>query len=294
MKPSFASLTRHVLDDQSDFYTGSLPSELIPTSDDFEAIWRLHPVDFHVITMHGRPVPTPRWQQAYGHDYHYTGRVNRALPVPDLLQPISDWADRTIFGGLNGVLINWYDGTLGHYIGRHRDSMKKIDRWRADRHHFARRTTGVSFATLEGHRRAGLCRRRGLSRCHAVQHESYMDALGSEGRQISWPQNLNHASCVRGVTGRVVRNAEFWGQNGDTVGNAEPISVQCDRNVNLSDPLSREELPTLPRFNRNPGATSKLGLKTQCPQGREGLTPSFGIAAHESPRTTKLYDRTGA
>ncbi|MBI3838067.1 MAG: alpha-ketoglutarate-dependent dioxygenase AlkB [Planctomycetia bacterium] len=126
MKPSFASLTRHVLDDQTDFYTGSLPSELIPTSDDFEAIWRLHPVDFHVITMHGRLVPTPRWQQAYGHDYHYTGRVNRALPVPELIQPISEWTDRTIYRGLNGVLINWYDGTLDHYIGRHRDSTKNM------------------------------------------------------------------------------------------------------------------------------------------------------------------------
>jgi alkylated DNA repair dioxygenase AlkB len=126
MKPSFASLTRHVLDDQSDFYTGLLSPELMPTSYDFEAMWRLHPEDFHIITMHGRPVPTPRWQQAYGHDYHYTGRVNRALPIPELIQPISDWADRTIFGGLNGVLINWYDGTLGHYIGRHRDSTKNM------------------------------------------------------------------------------------------------------------------------------------------------------------------------
>ncbi|MGE0707017.1 MAG: hypothetical protein AB7N76_02500 [Planctomycetota bacterium] len=37
-----------------------------------------------------RPVGTPK--QAYGEDYRYTGRVNRALPVPDLLAPLLAWA----------------------------------------------------------------------------------------------------------------------------------------------------------------------------------------------------------
>jgi len=27
---------------------------------------------------------------------------------------------------LNGLLLNWYDGTLGHYIGSHRDSPKNL------------------------------------------------------------------------------------------------------------------------------------------------------------------------
>lgn len=27
---------------------------------------------------------------------------------------------------LNGMLLNWYDGSLGHYIGKHRDSTKKL------------------------------------------------------------------------------------------------------------------------------------------------------------------------
>ncbi|HEV2860037.1 MAG TPA: alpha-ketoglutarate-dependent dioxygenase AlkB [Pyrinomonadaceae bacterium] len=74
--------------------------------------------------MHGRAVKTPRWQQAFGMDYHYTGRVNRALPVPTALGPLLDWARGHLDERLNGMLVNWYDGPLGHYIGRHRDSTR--------------------------------------------------------------------------------------------------------------------------------------------------------------------------
>jgi alkylated DNA repair dioxygenase AlkB len=55
-------------------------------------------------------------------DYHYTGRTNRALPVPPILERLLAWATEAIDPRLNGVLVNWYDGSLGHYIGRHRDS----------------------------------------------------------------------------------------------------------------------------------------------------------------------------
>ena len=72
--------------------------------------------------MHGKLVKTPRWQQAYGRDYFYTNRMNRALPILPLMQPFLEWALQAVDARLNGVLMNWYDGTLGHYIGRHRDS----------------------------------------------------------------------------------------------------------------------------------------------------------------------------
>jgi alkylated DNA repair dioxygenase AlkB len=88
----------------------------------FDTLWQIHPSEFHVIKMHGRLVPTPRWQQAYGVDYHYTGRTNTALPVPPLLAPLLDWARDAVDERLNGVLVNWYNGALRHYIGRHRDS----------------------------------------------------------------------------------------------------------------------------------------------------------------------------
>ena len=38
------------------------------------------------------------------------------------LLPVLEWSRSEIHDGLNGVLLNWYDGTLGHYIGKHRDS----------------------------------------------------------------------------------------------------------------------------------------------------------------------------
>jgi len=81
---------------------------------------------YHEIKIGGRPQKTPRRQQAFGKDYQYTGRVNRALPVPPMLGPLLVWATATIDERLNGLLINWYDGELGHYIGKHRDSTKNL------------------------------------------------------------------------------------------------------------------------------------------------------------------------
>lgn len=101
---------------------GSLPAELLAPADVFEQLWAIHPGDFHEIVMHGRKVLTPRWQQAYGADYHYTGNTNRALPVTPLMEPWLAWARQLVDPRLNGLLFNWYDGALGHYIGKHRDS----------------------------------------------------------------------------------------------------------------------------------------------------------------------------
>lgn len=37
-----------------------------------------------------------------------------------------DWCRENIDSQLNGLLLNWYDGTLGHYISRHRDSRRNL------------------------------------------------------------------------------------------------------------------------------------------------------------------------
>ncbi len=115
---------RHDLDGRHDFYAGRLPDELAVDEARFEALWALHPDEYHVIQIHGRPVKTPRWQQAYGRDYHYTGRVNPALPTAPGLEPLLAWARAAVDVRLNGLLLNWYDGSLGHYIGPHHDSVK--------------------------------------------------------------------------------------------------------------------------------------------------------------------------
>lgn len=118
----------HELDDRHCFYEGRLPTQLQPDADGFASLWELHPDEYHEILMHGRLVNTPRWQQAYGADYHYTGNTNPALPVPSILDAFRDWAQRTIHSGLNGILLNWYDGQLGHYIGPHHDSTTNMVR----------------------------------------------------------------------------------------------------------------------------------------------------------------------
>jgi alkylated DNA repair dioxygenase AlkB len=117
---------RHDLDGRHSFFTGRLPESLSVDAAAFGALWSMRPDDYHIIQMHGRPVRTPRWQQAYGADYHYTGRTNTALPVPAILEPFHRWARQAIDDRLNGLLLNWYDGALGHYIGSHYDSTKNM------------------------------------------------------------------------------------------------------------------------------------------------------------------------
>lgn len=120
-----AKWTTHTLSDGSLFLERRLPAELLWGAQHFEAVWGIHPEAKHRILMHGRLVETPRWQQAYGDDYHYTGRVNQALPIPDLLVPLFAWSKSACDPRLTGILLNWYEGP-GHYIGPHHDSIKQM------------------------------------------------------------------------------------------------------------------------------------------------------------------------
>jgi alkylated DNA repair dioxygenase AlkB len=115
-------LVECALDEASSVFVGELPSSLRLSPAQFEALWALHPATFHEIKMHGKLVKTPRWQQAYGADYKYTGNVNKALPVPPILAPLHAWARDQIDPRLNGLLLNWYDAERAQYIGKHRDS----------------------------------------------------------------------------------------------------------------------------------------------------------------------------
>jgi alkylated DNA repair dioxygenase AlkB len=115
-------LEEHELDDTHSFFVGELPASRRLSSAHFEELWALHPEAFHEITIHGKLVKTPRWQQAYGADYKYTGSINKALPVPPLLEPLHAWVREQIDPRLDGLLLNWYDADRAHYIGKHRDS----------------------------------------------------------------------------------------------------------------------------------------------------------------------------
>lgn len=114
------------LDAEHHVLVGHLPPTLIPDADGFEALWRLHPADRHMVFVHGRPVELPRWQQAYGVDYRFSGQLSEAAPVPPLLDPYLDWARAALDPRHNSLLLNWYDAAERHYIGKHRDS--DIDR----------------------------------------------------------------------------------------------------------------------------------------------------------------------
>ena len=103
-----------------------LPVELYYDQANFDKLWCLHPVDFPSIFLHGRRVALPRWQQAYGRNYVFSGQTSKARPVPGLLKPYLSWAQENLDPRINGMLLNWYDGRLGHYIGAHRDSERGL------------------------------------------------------------------------------------------------------------------------------------------------------------------------
>ena len=78
----FQDFQRHDLDGRHALFAARLPERLAVDAARYEELWVLHPDAYHVIHMPGGPVETPRWQQAFGRDYRYTGLVNAALPVP--------------------------------------------------------------------------------------------------------------------------------------------------------------------------------------------------------------------
>lgn len=124
---SLPDFEEHSLFGRYPFFTGQLPSALeAAASDGFQTLWDMHPAQSNEILIHGRMVPIPRWQQAYGRDYQFSGTVSQALAVPDLLAPFLRWVREAIDERLNGLLLNWYDAARRHYIGAHRDSRQGL------------------------------------------------------------------------------------------------------------------------------------------------------------------------
>ena len=66
----------HTLDEDGNlFFCGELPEHLRFDAQAFETLWHLHPQEYHVIKMHGRPVATAR--------SHAKSR-RRAIPTPNI------------------------------------------------------------------------------------------------------------------------------------------------------------------------------------------------------------------
>ncbi len=118
--------TKQNLDGQHAIYISKPIAALGKSGEAFDAIWNCHPTVFHKVKILGKEVPAPRWQQAYGKNYRYTGSENNALPIPDMLAGFLEWSNKNIDPRLNGLLLNWYDGRLEHYIGAHRDDTRDL------------------------------------------------------------------------------------------------------------------------------------------------------------------------
>ena len=117
---------RYELPDGNKILMGFVPDMLRMNQEQFEALWDLQPVEPQQIRMSGRMVDIPRRQKAFGHNYQFSGQTAVAAPTPELLEPYLKWAQSTVDDRLNGMLLNWYTGTLRHYIGPHHDDTRQL------------------------------------------------------------------------------------------------------------------------------------------------------------------------
>jgi alkylated DNA repair dioxygenase AlkB len=169
-------------------------TRLPPALDEFARsrladLWDLHPATFHSIRQPftGKIIALPRWQQAYGRDYAYTGSVNVARPIPPILEPFLAFAQGELDPRLNGLLLNWYDAEQHHYIGAHRDSI-------------VGRVTGTPIVTIS----VGATR---TFRIRSRKGKSLVDFPASHGTVfvMPWETNLNtrhEVPCLKSATGR--------------------------------------------------------------------------------------------
>ena len=98
----------------------------------FELLWNLHPKEYHIIKIYNKIIKTPRWQQSYGLSYKFSGTINEAQEIPEIIQEYIDYANmleqkKADFDGnlFNMALVNWYlDGS--HYISYHSDDESQL------------------------------------------------------------------------------------------------------------------------------------------------------------------------
>ena len=93
------------LDDACALYHRQLPENLKWDSDQFEFAWKRHPPSYDTVVIHGRPVKIPRFQQAYDRDYQFSGQTSISIPLPEIFQPLLDWARNSVYSEFNGVLL---------------------------------------------------------------------------------------------------------------------------------------------------------------------------------------------
>lgn len=118
-------IVTHQLDEQHQLLETRVPPELC-TWEILDQLWAIKPTEFSTLKIFNREVQTPRWQRAYDRDYLFSSNVEKAEPHPEIIQPHWQWVRENISADLNGMLVNWYDGALGHYMGKHRDTEAEL------------------------------------------------------------------------------------------------------------------------------------------------------------------------
>jgi len=102
--------------------SGLLPPDIYAP---FEELWSLHPAERGKVIIMSKKVSTPRWQQSYINDYHFSGMSHLAQELPIMLIPLLQWANSLKLGTFNQVLINWYNNGAD-YIGPHSDDERQL------------------------------------------------------------------------------------------------------------------------------------------------------------------------
>ena len=110
---------------------GTIPNNIHLTNDQYKELWDAHPAERHEIYIFNKYHKVPRWNQAYGIDYKFSGNVAKAKPITPLLQKYIDWVNdnelkQNRSGGFNSILVNWYENGQ-HYIGWHSDDESELD-----------------------------------------------------------------------------------------------------------------------------------------------------------------------
>jgi len=117
-----ARFSEHALTAACSFFSSMLPEELVLGGPAFEQLWELHPAEQPTVRFGDELRTAPRWHQAFGRSYTFSGFDARPAPLPAVLEPTLAWARSVIDSRLNGLLVNWYDGARAHRIAPHRDA----------------------------------------------------------------------------------------------------------------------------------------------------------------------------
>ncbi len=104
-----------------------IPDFVKLTKEERESLYKQCPTKKHQIKIYDKYVDLPRYQQAYGKSYSYSGTTAKSKPMPEVIERIRDLIKEELYPNIdfNMCLVNWYNGG-NHYIGQHSDDEKKF------------------------------------------------------------------------------------------------------------------------------------------------------------------------